>query len=114
MRPIVGSPSICSMSDPTCALIGARKNWGGNRTPRGARAQAVLTSILQTAKQQGKKPFDVLLELHCSRDKHQILDLVPVPPEVPLSRSPHPPPSFAVPDIIATLPSARLAAALSL
>src|SRR5206468_1151404 len=34
------------------ALIGARKNWGGNRTPRGARAQAVLTSILQTAKQQ--------------------------------------------------------------
>jgi len=96
------------------ALIGARKNWGGNRTPRGARAQAVLTSILQTAKQQGKKPFDVLLELLCSRDKHQILDLVPVPPEVPLSRSPHPPPSFAVPDIIATLPSARLAAALSL
>ena len=66
------------------ALIGARKNWGGNRTPRGARAQAVLTSILQTAKQQGKKPFDVLLELLCSRDKHQILDLVPVPPEVPL------------------------------
>jgi hypothetical protein len=38
------------------ALIGARKNWGGNRTERGARAQAVLTSILQTAKQQGKSP----------------------------------------------------------
>src|SRR5207244_86683 len=50
------------------ALIGARKNWGGNRTPRGARAQAVLTSILQTAKQQGKKPFAVLLELLCGRD----------------------------------------------
>jgi transposase len=59
------------------ALIGARKNWGGNRTPRGARAQAVLTSILQTAKQQGTKPFDVLLELLCGRDKHKILDLVP-------------------------------------
>jgi transposase len=59
------------------ALISARKNWGGNRTPRGARAQAVLTSILQTAKQQGKKPFDVLLELLCGRDKHKILDLVP-------------------------------------
>jgi len=28
------------------ALIGARKNWGGNRTERGARAQKVLTSIL--------------------------------------------------------------------
>jgi transposase len=59
------------------ALIGARKNWGGNRTPRGARAQAILTSILQTAKQQGKKPFDVLLELLCGRGKHKILDLVP-------------------------------------
>jgi hypothetical protein len=35
-------------------LIGARKNWGGNRTQNGARVQAVLTSILQTAKQQGK------------------------------------------------------------
>src|SRR6266566_634845 len=59
------------------ALIGARKNWGGNRTPRGAGAQAVLTSILQTAKQQGKKPFAVLLELLCGRDQHKILDLVP-------------------------------------
>jgi transposase len=93
------------------ALIGARKNWGGNRTPRGAHAQAVLTSILQTAKQQGKKPFDVLLELLCGRDKHKILDLVPITPEAPLSGSPHPPPSFAVPDIMATLPSAPLAAA---
>jgi hypothetical protein len=37
------------------ALIGARENWGGNRTERGARAQKVLTSILQTAKQQRKK-----------------------------------------------------------
>src|SRR6266513_2432506 len=59
------------------ALIGARKNWGGNRTPRGALAQAVLTSILQTAKQQGKKPFAVLLGLLCGRDQHKILDLVP-------------------------------------
>ena len=59
------------------ALIGARKNWGGNRTARGARAQAVLTSILQTAKQQGKKPFDVLVELLCSPNPQKILDLVP-------------------------------------
>jgi hypothetical protein len=73
--------------------------------------QAVLTSILQTAKQQGKKPFDVLVELLCGRDKHKILDLVPVTPEAPLSCSPHLPPSFVVPDILATLPSARLAAA---
>jgi transposase len=93
------------------ALIGARKNWGGNRTQRGARAQAVLTSILQTAQQQGKRPFNVLLELLCCRDKHKILDLVPVSPEVPPSSSPHPPPSFAVPEIMAAPPSARLAAA---
>jgi hypothetical protein len=37
----------------------------------------VLTSILQTAKQQSKKPFDVSLELLCGRDKRKILDLVP-------------------------------------
>ena len=93
------------------ALIGARKNWGGNRTPRGARAQAVLTSILQTAKQQGKKPFDVLVQLLCGRDQDRILDLVPLTPEAPLGSSLHPPPSFAVPDIVATGPSAGLAAA---
>lgn len=94
------------------ALIGARKNWGGNRTARGARAQAVLTSILQTAKQQGKKPFDVLVELLCCKDNHKILDLVPaVTPEVPPAGSPHPPPACAIPDILATLPSAPLAAA---
>ena len=93
------------------ALIGARKNWGGNRTPRGARAQAVLTSILQTAKQQGKKPFDVLVELLCGRDQHQTLDLVPVTPQAPLRCSPHPPPCFAVSDIMATLASEPLAAA---
>src|SRR5207245_10048504 len=40
-------------------LVVARKNWGGNRTEKGARAQAVLTSILQTAQQQGKKPLEV-------------------------------------------------------
>ena len=93
------------------ALIGARKNWGGNRTPRGARAQAVLTSILQTAKQQGKKPFDVLVQLLCGRDQDRILDLVPLTPEAPLGSSLHPPPSFAVPDIVATGPSPGLAAA---
>jgi transposase len=76
------------------ALIGARKNWGGNRTPRGARAQAVLTSIVQTAKQQGKKPFDVLVELLCSRDKYKILDLVPRE----ATRDSPPPPQAAIAD----------------
>jgi len=30
-----------------------RKVWGGNRTPRGAKAQAVLMSVLRTCRQQG-------------------------------------------------------------
>jgi transposase len=91
------------------ALIGARKNWGGNRTERGSRAQAVLTSILQTAKQQGKKPFEVLVELLCSNDLNKILDLVPPPerPESPPSRSP---PGCAVADKFMPSSSADLAA----
>ena len=80
------------------ALIGARKNWGGNRTERGSRAQKVLTSILQTAKQQGKKPFEVLVELLCSNDPHKILDLLPPTPDRPEDPSPRPPPGFAVAD----------------
>lgn len=55
----------------------ARKKWGGNPTWQGARAQAALTSIIQTAKQQGKQPFNVLLELLYCPDPQKILDLVP-------------------------------------
>lgn len=58
-------------------LVIARKNWGGNRTDRGARAQAVLTSILASARQQGKNPLNVLIELLVSKDKNKILTLVP-------------------------------------
>jgi transposase len=73
------------------ALIGARKNWGGNRTQNGAHAQAVLTSLLQTAKQQGKNPFDVMVELLCSREPRTILDLVPSTRETRADSSPAPP-----------------------
>src|SRR6266571_3136572 len=80
------------------ALIGARKNWGGNRTQKGARAQAVLTSILQTAKQQGQNPFDVMVELLCSRDPDKILAIVPPGREIPQDSSPpDPSPQAAVP-----------------
>jgi len=78
------------------ALIGARKNWGGNRTVRGARAQAVLTSILQTAQQQGQKPFDVLVELLCSPDPQKVLDLVPSGREALQHGAPVPPGETAV------------------
>jgi hypothetical protein len=80
------------------ALIGARKNWGGNRTQKGARAQAVLTSILQTAKQQGQNPFAVMVELLCGRDPDKILAMVPPGREIPQDSSPpDPSPQAAVP-----------------
>jgi len=101
--------SASELSAPSSARA---KNWGGNRTPRGARAQAVLTSILQTAKQQGKQPFDVLVELLCASDKHKILDLVPTrEPLEPVHSSRHSPAPFAVPHIICAHPSAGLASA---
>ena len=57
-------------------LVVARKNWGGNRTENGARAQAVLSSILASARQQGKNPLEALIELLVSKDKSKILALV--------------------------------------
>jgi transposase len=58
-------------------LVVARKNWGGNRTDKGARAQVVLSSILASARQQGKNPLDVLIELLVSKDQNKILTVVP-------------------------------------
>lgn len=78
------------------ALIGARKNWGGNRTEKGARAQAVLTSILQTAKRQGQNPFAVVVELLCGRNPHPILALVRPSRELSQDSSPGPPSRAAV------------------
>lgn len=94
------------------ALIGARKNWGGNRTQKGARAQAVLTSILQTAKQQGQNPFDVVVELLCGRDPHRVLALVPPRREIPQDSSPGPPPRAAVPHWLASSSSAEVTLSL--
>lgn len=90
------------------ALIGARKNWGGNRTDRGARAQVVLTSILQTAKQQGKSLFDVVVQLLCARDKNKVLDLVPLARERPADSSSHPPPQIVMSTMIAPQPGAGM------
>ena len=57
-------------------LVMIRKNWGGNRTEQGARAQAVLTSILCTAKQQDKDVFALLVDLLRSAEP-KLLDLLP-------------------------------------
>jgi hypothetical protein len=48
-------------------LVVIRKNWGGNRTGNGARAQAILTSVLCTARQQDKDVFELLTDLLRSR-----------------------------------------------
>jgi len=72
-------------------LVVARKNWGGNRTEKGARAQAVLSSLLASAKQQGKNPIDLLVEMLCSPKADLVLNLVPAVDEVRDDSSPAPP-----------------------
>jgi transposase len=57
-------------------LVMIRKNWGGNRTENGARAQAILTSVLCTARQQDKDAFQLLVNLLRSRQP-KLLDIVP-------------------------------------
>src|SRR5450759_2707828 len=57
-------------------LVMIRKNWGGNRTEQGARVQAVLTSVLCTAKQQDKDVFALLVDLLRSAEP-KLLDLLP-------------------------------------
>lgn len=54
----------------------ARKTWGGNRTPNGARAQQILASILRTCQQQGKDAFSRLIGLLRS-PAQELLDIVP-------------------------------------
>jgi transposase len=57
-------------------LVVIRKNWGGNRTEDGARAQAVLTSILCTARQQDKDVFELVTDLLRS-PRPKLLDILP-------------------------------------
>ena len=57
-------------------LVVIRKNWGGNRTENGARAQAVLTSVLCTARQQDKDAFTLLCDLLRSPEP-KLLDILP-------------------------------------
>src|SRR6516225_11326436 len=58
---------------------------------KGARAQAILTSILGSAKQQGKNPIDLLVEMLCSPKSDWVLNLVPPVQEVRDDSSPAPP-----------------------
>jgi hypothetical protein len=58
-------------------LVMIRKNWGGNRTENGARAQAILTSVLCTARQQDQDVFQLLVDLLRSREA-KLLDILPM------------------------------------
>ena len=40
-----------------------RKVWGGNRTPRGAHAQSVLMSVLETCRQHGRSALDYVSQV---------------------------------------------------
>lgn len=44
----------------------ARKVWGGNRTPQGAHTQEILSSLLQTCRQQRRPAMPLLTKLLCS------------------------------------------------
>jgi hypothetical protein len=57
-------------------LVVIRKNWGGHRTENGARAQAILTSVLRTAQQQDQDAFPLLVDLLRS-PQTKLLDIVP-------------------------------------
>jgi hypothetical protein len=52
-----------------------RKNWGGNRTEDGARAQAALSSVLSTERQQDKDVFEPLTDPLRSPEP-KLLDIV--------------------------------------
>ncbi len=59
-------------------MVVTRKAWGCNRTGRGAHAQSVLVSILQTCRQQIQSA--ALLQQLLHLPKPQALDLIPSTP----------------------------------
>ena len=56
-----------------------RKQWGGNKSLDGARASAVLGSVLRTSTQQGHNPIDVLVQIATTDGRANGLDLSPGP-----------------------------------
>jgi transposase len=47
-------------------MVVTRKVWGGNRTSRGAHAQNILVSILQTCRQQLPSASSILQKMVCA------------------------------------------------
>jgi len=59
-------------------LVVARKVWGGNRTQAGACTQSILSSILQTCRQQMRSFASFVHDLICS-PQSQVIDLTTPP-----------------------------------
>lgn len=70
-------------------LVAARKVWGGNRTPAGARTQAILASVLRTCWQQRLASLEVLRQIICLRQPQPLplLSGDSSPPIPPLANS---------------------------
>ncbi|HET7486664.1 MAG TPA: transposase, partial [Acidimicrobiales bacterium] len=52
-----------------------RKNWGGNKSEDGARAAAILGSVLRTSTQRGANPIEVLTAIATSDGRRNGLGL---------------------------------------
>lgn len=61
-------------------MVVNRKNWGGNKTRRGADTTAVLGSVMRTATQQHLDPIDTLAEIRRTSRPPPGLDLTPTRP----------------------------------
>lgn len=61
-------------------MVVNRKNWGGNKTARGARTTAVLGSVLRTCAQQGRDPIAVLADIQRTGAIPADLDLTATDP----------------------------------
>lgn len=64
-------------------MVVNRKNWGGNKTRRGADTTAILGSIMRTATQQHLDPIDTLAEIPRTSRPPPALDLTPTRPVSP-------------------------------
>lgn len=81
----------------------ARHLCGGSRTWNGARTQQILTSVLQTSRQQGKDSFALLVDL-LRNPAPKLLDLFPTAFSPP-ALIPHPQPNQLPPGIATLLSS---------
>ena len=66
-------------------LVVTRKVWGGNRTQAGAQTQSILSSILQTCRQQTRSFADFVQNLVCS-PQSKVIDLTAPRPNSPSTR----------------------------